>query len=302
MEELVSVIIPNYCHAKFLDKRIQSVLNQTYQNFEVIILDDASPDNGASKTVIEKFRGNSHVSHIIYNEQNSGSTFKQWDKGFSLAKGEYIWIAESDDLCKPTFLNDLIKPLSRNSQASVAFCRTIAFNDNIIYGPIGPKNIENGLMKGTAFIHDHMRSGCGIVNASSAVFRKSAIVNIRDDYKKYKGSGDRLFWIYIAEQGNVIFIEKPLNLFRTHPNNSTKKNGASGINQREDKLILDYLLNKQYITLEEFKLCRETYVRVHIFEMITDKVLKQELYKVWNYSWIDQQKLRLKAWKTKIFK
>jgi glycosyltransferase involved in cell wall biosynthesis len=74
---LVSVIIPNYCHSQFLVQRIESVLNQTYQNFEVIILDDCSPDAGASKAVIEKYRGNPHVSHIVYNEENSGSTFKQ---------------------------------------------------------------------------------------------------------------------------------------------------------------------------------------------------------------------------------
>ena len=88
---LVSVIIPNYCHSQFLAQRIESVLNQTYQNFEVIILDDCSPDAGASKAVIEKYRGNPHVSHIVYNEENSGSTFKQWNNGIALSKGEYCW-------------------------------------------------------------------------------------------------------------------------------------------------------------------------------------------------------------------
>ena len=94
---LVSVIVPNYCHSMYLDERILSILNQTYNNFELIILDDCSPDNGASKSVIEKYRDNSHISQIIFNEKNSGSTFKQWEKGINLAKGEFIWIAESDD-------------------------------------------------------------------------------------------------------------------------------------------------------------------------------------------------------------
>ena len=83
---LVSVIIPNYNHARYLDERIQSVLNQTYQNFEVIILDDKSTDN--SVEVINQYKDDLHVSCIIVNEENSGSTFKQWHKGFELAKGE----------------------------------------------------------------------------------------------------------------------------------------------------------------------------------------------------------------------
>lgn len=104
----VSVIIPNYCHARFLNRRIDSVLNQTYGDFEVIILDDCSSDN--SRDIIETYRHHPRVSHIVYNEKNSGSTFIQWDKGFELAQGEYIWIAESDDEAAPTSFEEWRRP------------------------------------------------------------------------------------------------------------------------------------------------------------------------------------------------
>lgn len=92
MHPLVSIIIPNYNHAKYLDERIESCINQTFQDFEIIILDDCSPDN--SKEVIEKYRNHPKVTNIIYNTTNSGSTFIQWNKGFEPAKGKYIWIGE----------------------------------------------------------------------------------------------------------------------------------------------------------------------------------------------------------------
>ena len=97
----VSVIIPNYRHALYLKERIDSVLEQTYRDFEVIILDDCSPDD--SREIIETYRTREKIAHIVYNERNSGSTFMQWQKGFDLAQGEYIWIAESDDFADPGF-------------------------------------------------------------------------------------------------------------------------------------------------------------------------------------------------------
>src|SRR5690348_1753899 len=102
----VSVIIPNYNHAQYLNQRIDSVLKQTYSDFEVIILDDYSIDN--SRDIIEQYRTNKKVSAIIYNEINSGNPFQQWDKGIQLAQGEYIWFAESDDWCELNLLETVM--------------------------------------------------------------------------------------------------------------------------------------------------------------------------------------------------
>src|SRR5258708_26242203 len=99
---MVSVIIPNYNHAQYLSKRIDSVIHQSYKNIEVIILDDCSIDK--SKDIIEKYRFHPLVKKIIYNESNTGSPFLQWKKGVEVASGEWIWITESDDYSSPIFL------------------------------------------------------------------------------------------------------------------------------------------------------------------------------------------------------
>ena len=99
---MVSVIIPNYCHAPYLRQRIDSVLAQSYPDFEVVLLDDCSTDG--SREVIERYRNHPRIKQIVYNDRNGGSAFAQWRKGFALTQGEYIWIAESDDYADPAFL------------------------------------------------------------------------------------------------------------------------------------------------------------------------------------------------------
>ena len=116
---LVSVIVPNYNHARYLEQRLDSVFEQTYQNFEVIILDDCSTDD--SMEVINRYKDNPHLSQIVVNEQNTGSPFKQWDKGIHLAKGDLIWIAESDDYNELTFLEELISEWNKHKNVVLAF-------------------------------------------------------------------------------------------------------------------------------------------------------------------------------------
>src|SRR5450432_2232601 len=118
----VSVILPSYNHEKYLKERIDSILNQTFRNFELIILDDNSQDK--SKEIIENYRSHPQISSIQFNEINSGSPFKQWTKGISLAKGNYIWIAESDDSCEPQFLEKAVEKMTRFTTAGIIFCQS----------------------------------------------------------------------------------------------------------------------------------------------------------------------------------
>ena len=121
-DEKVSVIIPNYNHASFLEKRINSVLNQTYKNFEVLLLDDCSTD--ASREILEKYKSHKRIKKIILNDTNSGSTFKQWQLGLEHASGEYIWIAESDDYSDITFIEKMVKNISKSKNIGLAYCQS----------------------------------------------------------------------------------------------------------------------------------------------------------------------------------
>lgn len=276
---LITVIIPNYNHAKYLDERIQSVLNQTYQNFELIILDDKSTDN--SLEVINKYRDNPHVSQIVVNEENSGSTFKQWHKGFELAKGELIWIAESDDKCEKEFLETLLRFFEQEPQCVLAYTRSILFRDSD--GELLNQHVNKDaeLMPGTFFIAEKMACGNSIQNASSALFKKSVALNIDNQYTEYKGAGDRLFWIEIAEQGYVGIDYHQLNYFRIHENNSTKRYFYEGINQEEDLRILNYIYTKGYISKKQYKWAKRRYAQWVIFSDRLSREKKKEIINLW---------------------
>ena len=108
----VSVVVPNYNYAKFIYERIYSILNQDYKIYELIILDDCSKDNSREliDEIVEKTKDYINIKKV-YNETNSGTAFKQWEKGFKEATGDYVWIAEADDYCDNKFLKTVLKPI-----------------------------------------------------------------------------------------------------------------------------------------------------------------------------------------------
>ena len=293
----VSVIIPNYNHARYLPERLESVLGQTYQNFEVIILDDCSTDD--SRDVIEKYRHNPHVSQIIYNEENCGRVFKQWKKGLSLAKGDLLWIAESDDKCEPTFLERLVQCFIDYPTLSLAFSKSQLFNDAGKTWTMDTEGLSEDVYTSRDFISQFMSRGCPMLNASACVFSKAAFEKIDDRYTEFRCSGDRMFWTLISEQGDVAVVGDRLNHYRKHGDNTTAHGFQHGINQRETKLILDYILGKGYIDKVIYNDIRRKYLKKFVFELLTDKKLKQEIYKFWDFGLFEQLSLRFETFKNK---
>lgn len=280
---LVSVIIPNYCHARYLDERIQSVLNQTYTHFEVIILDDCSPDDGASKEVIERYRGNPHISQIVYNEQNSGSTFKQWQKGFRLAKGELIWIAESDDKCEPTLLEALVNGFVKYDNVAISYCASLVIdgdgnNKNVPF--VG--NVAHEFYEGKNFISHEMSWCNGIPNASAVVFKKEVALSVNPQYMNYVAAGDRLFWIELCEKGNVFHSSEPLNYFRKHGDNVTPRCYRNGTTMTEDYHINRYLEKNHYMSIMQILGARCHYQSTIYRGEFDSPEIRKNVMRLWN--------------------
>jgi len=248
----ISVILPNYNHDRFLNQRISSVLNQTYQDFELIILDDCSSDN--SLALLEQWRNHPKVSHFIVNETNSGSPFRQWKRGIELAKGEWVWIAESDDLCELNFLSKMVNEICKKPNAGVVYAQSYDINekgdrvyDRVKYTQGFNPNIWNGSfgLDGLEFIQRYLSVKNVIPNASGVLFRREYCTpHVFDDsLMDMRMCGDWLFWIKLLEKGEVVFLSEHLNYFREHDAVSRNHNSDSKRRRRliEEKHVRSYL-------------------------------------------------------------
>lgn len=242
---IVSIIVPNYNHATYLRQRLDSIYNQTFQDFEVIILDDCSTDN--SKEIIEEYRNRQQTSHIVYNDVNSGSPFKQWAKGFDLVQGEYIWIAESDDWAESNFLQTMISVLRENPTALLAFSNSCWFSEKKIlkYSDVFQ---QDTFINGNVFFYNKMITQNSICNASCVLFKRSVLNIIPKQYQSFKGCGDWLFWIEFCLRGDICYVSNVLNHFRQHEKSTTQKNNNSGNAYKEYLKIFRYLKEQKKIS------------------------------------------------------
>lgn len=275
---LVSIIIPNYNYKCFLDERIQSVLDQTYQNFEVIILDDCSTDN--SREVIERYRNSPHVSNIIYNKSNSGSPFLQWQKGIDVSKGKYVWIAESDDYCDSHMLEELMDLCKKDGNIVLAYSTSTLVDDkgDILYSP---RSFSEQIFTSEQYLRKYLVLYNFVQNASSAIFRRDVALSIDKSYTELKGAGDYLFWVEISLKGHVAVVNKGLNKFRRHVGVVTEKKEADGTNFIEEKLIFNYISSK--VKLSWFRILYAHIYRMNIIKHVNfiDKSTKDYIYKIW---------------------
>ncbi len=253
----VSVVVPNYNHAAYLRQRIDSILAQTYQDLEVLLLDDRSTDE--SRAIIQEYASDPRV-RIDFNEVNSGSPFKQWNKGVGLARGKYIWIAESDDYADPRLLEALVPLLDSDSSIAFAYCRSWRVTPGGVAGfadynlPDSNRWESDFCVAGAEFFRRYFAYITPVPNASAAVFRKSVYDAVGGADESLRLCGDWKLFGAIALRGMVAYSALPMNYFRYHENNARSQTTRDGRDVAEFLHVTRWALER--VTLPDDELAK----------------------------------------------
>jgi glycosyltransferase involved in cell wall biosynthesis len=231
----VSVIVPNYNHARYLRKRIESILAQTYQDFDLVLLDDCSTDD--SRYILAFYEGDPRIT-VVYNKENSGTPFKQWNKGVRMSRGRYLWIAESDDFAEPCFLERMVSLLHEEPEVTFAYCRAWRVGQDDQRWHFADTDLDR--LDAEHWKRDFVADGaeecrryfalCApVLNASTVVFRKEAYQRAGMADERLRVAADYKMWATMALAGKVAYIAEPLSYYRTHSENVRTRTDASGL-------------------------------------------------------------------------
>ena len=244
--EKVSILIPVYNREQLISDTINSAMNQTYKNTEIIIIDNKSTDK--TYKIAKVFERKDARIKVFQNKENIGPV-RNWEKCVKYASGDFVKILFSDDLMKREFVTESLKCLKNNDD--VAFVCT---GVKIITprGKIISKNLyfdTTGKHTTKEFIRRVLLGGHVSVSASHALFRKKDLLNcfllnmpnkINSDFSMHAIGSDALMFLLIANRYDYIyFIRKYLTNYKSHSDSITIKSDTS-------QLILLHLLARAY--------------------------------------------------------
>ncbi|MFB6226496.1 MAG: glycosyltransferase family 2 protein [Candidatus Paceibacteria bacterium] len=229
---LVSIIIPTYNRANFLPTTIKSAINQTYDNTEIIVVDDGSTDH--TQEVVEKIQ-EKHPKIQYYWQENSGGAAKPKNKGIKKSKGKYIAILDSDDEYLPTKVEKQVEAFKHKDiedlMAVGCGAKEVYIEKDEQREFIVP-NYSNPLKE--LLKHDYMGSG------SAMMYKRSLFDKVGFFDEKLKSGQDAEMRLRIATNGyKFYFIQQALIKYKIHKGNISQS--ISAANKTED---VQYIFNK----------------------------------------------------------
>jgi len=261
----ISVCIPTYNHAHFLEDATGSVLGQTFSDLELIIVDNCSTDN--TRDIVEKYTALDSRIKYYWNEENIGAQ-NNFNRCLQYAAGEYVKILCADDLLEPTCLEKSADILDSHPLVTlVASARLLVTEDLQVIGTwaYSPKP---ELTDGVEVINKCLVYSNLIGEPSAVMFRKKHAQRGFDT--RYKQLIDLEMWFHLLEQGSFAYIPETLCKFRQHKGQNTKAYLGSFTVIEDEFLLYNDYIHRPYIHLSSVSRLRVKY---------------RTLVRIWNLSY-----------------
>lgn len=257
MKKLVSVIIPSYNHERYIKDCVMSVLNQTYENIEVFVMDDCSTDN--SQKVLKTIKDDR--IKIFYSKKNKG-TVRTVNELMKKCSGDYIAIIGSDDVWKPEKLEKQVNYLDKHKNIGAVFCLADIINE------YGEKYVPDGGFNVDIFRPDNVSSGKRMrlffdnsnhLCHSSSLIRKVVVDKIGLYDLTYRQLHDFEYWVRLVNEFNIYILNEKLLQYRRFKRGKTNlSNNSSNVLVRvanETNSIISWMFNhiKDELFIEGFK-------------------------------------------------
>ena len=308
--EKISVIVPVYNVESYLERCINSLLNQTYSNLEIILIDDGSTDN--SLKLIKKF-SDPRIRFFV-NEKNSGIA-QSTNRGVDESRGEYIALLDDDDEAINNRLALQVEYMEEHPDIAILGGRSIDMDENdkilSLKGSVrnNPKLIKAMLLFGNVDFYN-----------GTAMIRKKFIV---DNQLRYRdgcyGMQDYRFYIESSKCGKITTLDQYLLKYRKHEDNETKRNLTKCAKkrakkfaefQRESLEMSGFILKKEYMIIinkafGEMGHCDSIEELYLLYEALSEVMIQGKRMNIEYYDELDylcKKKLGLQLLKMNIFR
>ncbi len=255
----VSVCIPTYNYGHFISDAMESVITQSFQNFELLVIDNCSTDK--TQEVVNKYIQHDNRIKFIINKSNLGLV-NNMNKCLQYASGEFIKILAADDLLSHSCLEILVNTLDANQDVVLASCARTLVDKNL--QPLETVSFSNKseIVDGFRVVHKCLTYGVNYIGEPTAViFRKKHAA--RGFSTKYRQLVDLEMWFHILEFGKFAYINEPLCSFRIHEEQQTKLNIGRLIHLDEPFMLLEDYLQKPAINLSMLKKAYISYITAY---------------------------------------
>lgn len=237
----LSIIVPIYNSEKFLDECIESILNQTFKDFELILVNDGSKDNSLS--ICKKWKDIDN--RIVIIDKENGGVSSARNIGIVKAKGDYIGFIDSDDYIEPNMYEELIKPLEKND-IDIVICKLKIPNKkqgyNFIYPIDTVFNFSDNLEWKKLFYQGELETF-----PVNKIYKKAFILNNNVTFPNYPIYEDYIFIQNLYINNPIIyFIDKELYYYRPVINSAVQKYYSQRLEIVINIYINNLKLNKIY--------------------------------------------------------